>query len=247
MRFLFIISTYLTFSLCASSINTKDYPYIQPVSVETNHKANEGLVNDSDNDGVLDSQDNCKNTKSNVKVDNVGCKLLKDDDKDGISNRDDKCPKTKLGVTVNEKGCAPDEDEDGVIDSTDECPDTSKDFVVDSVGCPQTAILKVNFQSAKSTILEESFSKIEEFADFLQENKGYQAIIYGYTDSINTSGNNKQLSQDRANAVMDVLIDYGIKLTRLTAIGMGSKHPIAENDTAEGRAKNRRIEVELLQ
>ncbi len=243
MKFLFIILAFLSYSQASQ----QDYEFIQPVSIETNEVDNSNSFQDTDNDGIADGEDNCKNTPDGIKVDNVGCKLLKDDDNDGISNRDDKCPQTPEGAEVNETGCAPDADKDGVIDSVDECPDTSNDFVVDSVGCPQTAILKVNFQSGKSTILKNSFSKIEEFANFLNENSGYQAIIYGYTDSINKTGNNKKLSQKRANAVMDALIEYGIKLTRLTAIGMGCKNPIADNETYEGRAKNRRIEVELLQ
>jgi len=247
MKTFFIVLAFFGLSLSSLNANDTDYQLIQPVSIETNELDKSTSFKDIDNDGVEDGVDECDNTPQGIKVDNVGCKLLEDDDKDGISNRDDKCPKTLEGDTVDKTGCLPDADKDGVIDSEDECPDTSNDFVVDSVGCPQTAILKINFQSAKAVISKDSFSQIEVFANFLNENTGYQAIIYGHTDSINTLGNNKKLSQQRANAVMDALINYGVKLTRLTAIGMGSKNPIADNETFEGRAKNRRIEVELLQ
>jgi len=238
---------FLGLTISCVSANDKGHQLIQPVSIETNVLETQTTFKDLDNDGVTDAQDNCKDTPLGIKVDNVGCKLLEDDDKDGISNRDDKCPNTPEGATVNETGCPPDADKDGVMDSMDECPDTSNDFIVDTVGCPQTAVLKINFKSAQAVVLKDSISKIQEFADFLNENVGYQAIIYGYTDSINTQGNNKKLSQQRANAVMEILINNGVKLTRLTAIGMGSKNPIADNETLEGRAKNRRIEVELLQ
>ena len=87
----------------------------------------------------------------------------------------------------------------------------------------------------------------EKFAKFLNLNKGYQAIIYGHTDSKNKSGKNKEISQNRANSVKDALVKAGVSESRLTAIGMGCKNPIADNATPEGRAKNRRIEVELLQ
>jgi OOP family OmpA-OmpF porin len=89
--------------------------------------------------------------------------------------------------------------------------------------------------------------ELEEFANFLQENKGYQAIIYGYTDSIGSAKANKELSQKRANAVMKALGKYKISSVRLTAIGKGEANPIADNTSQEGRAQNRRIEVELLQ
>jgi OOP family OmpA-OmpF porin len=243
-QYFLMFLTLSIFSLNATEINQKDFPLIQPISVE---EAEDNSFVDSDGDGIEDRNDKCQETVFNVKVDAFGCKILKDNDGDGISNRDDKCPNSKAGVVVNKEGCEPDEDKDGVADAIDECPDTSGDFVVDNVGCPKTTILKINFEPAKYKILPSSFDKVQEFANFLKENMGYQVIIYGYTDSINTKGNNKKLSQNRANAVMNALIEHGIKLTRITAIGMGSKNPIADNDTMEGRAKNRRIEVELLQ
>jgi len=230
-----------------NAIEDDEFRFIKPISVEQVDILSSADLEDSDNDGVYDAKDNCPYTKNGIKVNRLGCKLIKDDDNDGISNRDDRCPKTNLGIVVDERGCSPDSDEDGIIDSIDECPNTSKDFIVDKLGCPQTVVLKVNFESKKDTILKDSFSNIEKFAEFLKENIGYQAIIYGYTDSIDTDRNNKQLSQNRANAVMEALIDNGVKLTRVTAIGMGSKNPIADNKTPEGRAKNCRIEVDILQ
>lgn len=248
MKYLFLlISSFLIINISADETPNEEFKYIQPISVEKYKRPINTNVEDEDNDGVIDSEDNCPNTPEEIKVDNFGCKLFDDDDNDGVSNRDDECPNTKAGLRINETGCAPDTDGDGVIDDVDECENTSGDFVVDNVGCPQTAVLKVNFKSGNDTMLEDSIQNIEIFAEFLNDNVGYQAIIYGYTDSLNNTGNNKKLSQKRANAVMEALLEYGVKLTRLTAIGMGSKNPIADNETAEGRAKNRRIEVELLQ
>ncbi len=154
--------------------------------------------------------------------------------------------------TENKENATPetikvDSDKDGIYDNKDECPDTSRDFVVDTRGCPLTTTLKVNFQSSKADILPDSQEEIKRFADFLRKNEEYQVIIYGYTDNSGNEASNKRLSQNRAKAVMRALIDNGIKLIRLTAIGMGSKNPIADNATPEGRTKNRRIEVELIQ
>jgi outer membrane protein OmpA-like peptidoglycan-associated protein len=118
---------------------------------------------------------------------------------------------------------------------------------VDKTGCPMSTLLQIDFQTDKYDIAQKDMPKIEEFADFLKENSGYQAIIYSYTDNTKGKISNRKLSQNRAIAIMDALISLGIKLTRLTAIGMGSKNPIADNETPEGRAKNHRIEIELLQ
>ncbi|MDQ7045217.1 MAG: OmpA family protein [Sulfurimonas sp.] len=224
-----------------------EFAYIQPISVETETVSAKTFVEDDDKDSIVNKLDKCLNTPLNTKVDMRGCKLYLDDDKDGVSNRDDKCPKTRSGVSVNTDGCEPDADADGVIDEKDECPNTSKEFIVDNTGCPQTAVLKIEFASGDYKILAKSNSKIEEFADFLQQNDGYQVIIYGYTDNLGQDTRNNQLSRDRARAVMNALIEHGVNLTRLTAIGLGSKNPVADNATSEGRMKNRRIEVELLQ
>ncbi len=140
----------------------------------------------------------------------------------------------------------PDSDGDGVVDTKDKCPNTSKDFIVDYQGCPKTATLKINFESSKYNISDNLIQDLKTFADFLQENKSYQVVIYGYTDNSGDERKNKILSQKRADTVKKALESYGINSTRLTAVGMGDKDPIADNTDPEGRAKNRRIEVELI-
>lgn len=140
-----------------------------------------------------------------------------------------------------------DSDNDGVFDDKDNCPDTSKEFMVDGYGCPQTAILNINFPSRKSKITDDLIDDLKGFAQFLKDNVGYQVIIYGHTDSIGDEAYNQKLSQQRADTVKEALIRYDISDIRLTAIGKGEKEPIADNMNKEGRAQNRRIEVELLQ
>ncbi|MBC8238446.1 MAG: OmpA family protein [Helicobacteraceae bacterium] len=243
---LFILS-FLLISLHAQEITQEEFPLIQPVSLEKADLSLKNYFADIDSDGVSDDKDKCPSTPQNTKVDLFGCMILNDSDKDGVSDKDDKCPNTQEGATVNLNGCEPDNDKDGVPDFRDECPDTSEEFLVDSIGCPQTTILNIHFKSKEFKIMDDSLAEIEKFALFLLDNKNYQALIYGYTDNSGDANKNKQLSRERAHAVMDVLIGHGVKLTRLTAIGMGSKNPIADNSTPEGRAKNRRIEVELLQ
>ena len=244
MKYLFLItSLLLTLSIYANEINSENYPLIKPVSVEKVSLSEK----DTDKDGVTDDKDKCPDTKPGAEVDAVGCEIIYDGDSDGVVDADDKCPNTRDGAVVNAIGCEPDNDMDGIPDSVDECPDTAEGFKVDEVGCPQTAILKINFDVDEYNVTPENLPKIEEFASFLQENPNYNAIIYGHTDITGSYEHNEKLSINRANAVLDTLVDLGIEVSRLSAMGMGSKDPVADNDTPEGLAENRRIEVELLQ
>lgn len=253
----FLVSSLLIFSLNASEVIEPttatqaqgEFQYIQPISVEEApiQKAVKPELLDSDGDGVLDGEDKCPNTKVGESVDKFGCLVKKDADKDGVPDDDDKCPGTREGLAVDYRGCELDSDDDGILDSKDQCPNTSKEFVVDGYGCPQTATLKVTFEPNKYKVSDDLVNQLQVFALFLKENVGYQVIIYGYTDSIGDAKKNKELSQKRADSVKQALTRYSIKETRLTAIGKGEEHPIAENKTKEGRAQNRRIEVELIQ
>ena len=242
------LSSLFVLCSCASQTPTEEtpFPFITPIAVE---KAPLEVIvyGDSDKDGVLDKDDRCPNTPSGNSVDKDGCTLLNDADNDGVPDNLDQCPNTAPGIKVDKRGCEIDSDGDGVPDSRDKCPDTSKDFVVDGFGCPQTANLNIHFESGKYDIDDALLQQLETFALFLKENEGYQVVIYGYTDSSGDPQANKALSQNRAKAVKEGLIRLEINETRLTFIGMGDENPIADNATPQGRAKNRRIEVELIQ
>lgn len=238
------------FVLCVHASETPTetivFSPIDPVAIE--EAPTEVIVElDSDNDGIFDKDDTCPDTPKGDSVDHNGCTLLNDSDNDGVSDEEDRCPNTSPGTKVNDQGCELDSDGDGIPDARDKCPDTSKDFVVDGYGCPQTANLQIQFESGKYSVDDALIQQLETFALFLKENKGYQVIIYGYTDNIGSPEANQKLSQKRAEAVKEGLIRYEISETRLTSIGMGDKNPIAENTTSQGRAANRRIEVELIQ
>lgn len=97
-------------------------------------KVNEaGCELDSDNDGVVDSRDQCPTTAPGAKVDEIGCEL--DTDGDGIVDSHDQCPGTRAGAEVDPSGCEPDSDHDGVVDSADKCPTTPAGVKVDTLGC----------------------------------------------------------------------------------------------------------------
>ncbi len=217
-------------------INKDEYKHILPIAVEDS---------DHDHDGVPTSIDKCPTTPFGRKVDADGCCIDGDDDHDGVPNSKDKCPTTPEGRKVNADGCEPDTDEDGVLDMDDKCPDTPKLFKVDVVGCPQTAILKVNFDTNKYNIKDHYTEDIKKFSQFLKDNAGYNAIVSGHTDAIGSDESNMVLSNNRANAVRKAIIAEGIDAARLTSIGEGENRPIADNLLDSGRAENRRIEVEL--
>jgi OOP family OmpA-OmpF porin len=242
---------FLSLLVLVFSLNASEFTYIQPIAVEDRPVEKiaeaEVIVSDGDSDGVFDGEDKCPTTRSGEKVDKYGCLIKADSDKDGVPDEDDRCPNTPADIKVDYRGCEVDSDDDGISDSKDECPNTSKDFVVDGYGCPQTATLKVNFETGKYNVSEELINDLQTFALFLKENTGYEVIIYGYTDSVGSEILNRKLSQNRANAVKEALTRYGIKRTRLTSIGKGEANPVADNATKAGRAQNRRIEVELLQ
>lgn len=140
-----------------------------------------------------------------------------------------------------------DSDGDGVYDDADACPETDKAFKVDQNGCPIKLVetvsinLEVKFKS-NSAEVSGSEQEIKELADFLNRFKDTNVTVEGYTDDRGRAAYNKQLSQKRADAVrMKLISDYGINSGRVNAIGYGEESPIASNDTAEGRASNRRV------
>ena len=168
-----------------------------------------------------------------------------DDDKDGILNSKDSCPSTLEGITVDTKGCDADIDKDGILNAKDICPNTLANTEVNSDGCPQTVPLNINFENNSDKIKVESEDQVQKYADFLVKHTNYSANIIGYTDDRGRASYNQKLSEKRAAAVVNDLESKGVSSTQLSSEGAGESNPIATNATAEGRAKNRRIEAEI--
>ena len=105
------------------------------------------------------------------------------------------------------------------------------------------------FPSGKTAINDAALSEIESFVGEISASQGSRVIIEGHTDNIPTGKqriDNMDLSLSRARAIANILVSRGIAPDRISAIGYGDAHPIDSNDTEEGRAKNRRVEVKLI-
>lgn len=157
-----------------------------------------------------------------------------------------------------------DEDGDGVFDRRDRCPDTPPDTPVHHNGCPQPAYpaeepapvveavepvrveLDVKFDFDKSRVREESYGDIKNLADFMQQYPQTSTTVEGHTDSVGTDQYNQRLSERRAEAVRDVLVNqYGVEGGRVNSVGYGESRPVADNATDAGRQINRRVEAEV--
>jgi outer membrane protein OmpA-like peptidoglycan-associated protein len=105
----------------------------------------------------------------------------------------------------------------------------------------------LQFENGKSEIKPTSFPHLNLLATMLVDKKDYKLNINGYTDNVGKPESNMQLSRDRADAVKTYLIKEGVESTRIATDGFGMEFPIADNKTAAGRAKNRRVEFIVVQ
>ncbi len=146
-----------------------------------------------------------------------------------------------------------DADRDGVADGDDDCPNTPMNYAVDANGCPipveevARVELLVNFDFDRSEVKPEYLDEIEEVTDFMEQYPDVIVELEGHTDSRGAEQYNLGLSDRRANAVRQVMIDrFGISAGRITARGFGESQPVASNDTDSGRARNRRVVTVII-
>lgn len=199
---------------------------------------------DSDGDGIKDSEDACPKDAGTAA--NNGCP---DSDGDGVIDKEDDCP--NVAGPIN--GC-PDRDSDGVKDSEDVCPDEAG--IKSNKGCPEIeeevkkvlaqALTGIQFETGKSVIKRVSYPILDNVVSVMKQHPEYKLEIKGHTDNTGNADSNMRLSDARAKAARQYLIDKGIDASRMTAQGFGITQPIADNNTRAGRAKNRRVEFKVV-
>ena len=138
----------------------------------------------------------------------------------------------------------PDRDVDGVVDDEDHCPDTPRGARVDPRGC---WAVDLHFAFDSATIEGKGVDALAEVAEVLNAHPDLRVRVDGHTDWIGADAYNQKLSERRAAAARDYLVDSGIAAGRLDSHGFGETQPAASNETDEGRALNRRTELTVLQ
>jgi len=103
----------------------------------------------------------------------------------------------------------------------------------------------VLFDFDKSNVKPEAGAILDRLVAFMNENKDKKVSLAGHTDSIGTEAYNLRLSERRVNSVKDYVVKKGVDSSRISGQGFGESKPIADNKTAEGRSKNRRVEIKV--
>lgn len=176
-----------------------------------------------------------------------------DSDGDGIPDPQDRCPgepETPNGIQ-DEDGCPElDGDGDGVLDFADACPGTPAGVAVGPDGCPLAEEIRaslvlegVTFVTASAELTPQAHEVLTGVAASLKAYPEVRVEVQGHTDAIGSAVANRALSQARAESVRAFLIESGIAADRIAAVGYGEDYPVAPNDTEEGRARNRRVEL----
>ncbi len=231
-----------------------------PAEIPEATPARDPARSDRDLDGVFDAADACPDEPGEraPKGAKPGCPP--DRDLDSIIDRDDACPDVSGVQSLDpaKHGCPPDRDQDSIIDAQDACPEEAGPANADPKlhGCPpsvrvegkQIVILEqVRFETGSHVLLKQSDDLLGQVAAVLNGHPEITRVaIDGHTDTVGQLKNNLALSRRRAVSVLRWLVEHGVDERRLEARGFGPRRPIAPNTSAEGRAKNRRVEFQIL-
>ncbi|MDP9691011.1 UNVERIFIED_ORG: outer membrane protein OmpA-like peptidoglycan-associated protein [Pseudomonas mohnii] len=157
-----------------------------------------------------------------------------------------------------------DEDDDGVFDRRDRCPDTPANTPVEHHGCPlpqyptsvkaepvQAEVITLSdaddvlFAFNSADLTPSMQSKLDSVMGKLQDPSVASIKVIGHTDSVGSDEYNQELSQKRASSVAEYLLSQHVAPNKVTSEGKGESEPVADNDTEEGRAQNRRVELHI--
>lgn len=175
---------------------------------------------DRDNDGVIDSLDQCPLTPAVASVDERGCPL--DSDKDGVFDYKDLCPSSLPNVMVDVNGCA---------------------RILPPPPIPAMGV-DIYYETGSALIKPQYKDDFIALSKYMQKYPSVELIAEGHTDSIGSESFNMDLSLQRAKKVkQELFISYGIEVDRINVVGKGEMQPKADNKTSAGRYLNRRVNV----
>lgn len=224
---------------------------------------------DTDKDGVIDTEDLCPNNFGPANM--RGCP---DSDGDGTPDKYDKCPEVK--GEINDDGCPVlDTDKDGIIDSKDKCPQqpgpvqnagcplqqkapqtnitTQQQKIDRNEAIKQAVNTELNtlakgilFHNGKVSLTDSDKVTLDNIAKIMVLQPNMKFHITGHTDNVGSNETNLSVSEKRATETKVYLISKGVISNNITSQGYGEENPIADNNTAEGRIKNRRIEIYIV-
>jgi OmpA-OmpF porin, OOP family len=201
-------------------------------------------VPDSDKDGINDENDKCPQVPGLAKY--QGCPIP-DTDNDGINDEEDKCP--QVPGLARYQGCPiPDGDGDGINDEEDKCPTIAG--IPENGGCPAINFKaeNVQFVTGSATLTGGAKAELNKLVKILNDDyPGIKIAIEGHTDNTGKPATNTALSEKRAGSVKTYLVSKKVAADRMTAVGFGPDQPVADNATAAGRAKNRRVTFKVSQ
>jgi outer membrane protein OmpA-like peptidoglycan-associated protein len=222
---------------------------------------------DNDQDSILDVVDHCPNEAEDRDQfqDDDGCPDL-DNDQDAVLDAADKCPSEPedRDQFQDDDGCPElDNDKDALVDAADKCPNEPEDYdgFEDADGCPEegSGLVKltcerieikeaVYFDTGSDVIQSRSFTLLDQMAALLQQAKHVKRVrVEGHTDNRGKPEYNLELSKRRAASVLRYLAEHGVEAERLASEGYGLGKPIADNNTDQGRATNRRVEFIVVE
>lgn len=200
---------------------------------------------DRDGDGIMDKEDYCPDEAGLEQFN--GCP---DSDGDGVMDKDDDCP-NEAGLVEN-RGCPlVDTDGDGIADKDDDCPNIAGE--ASNRGCPMVTqevqkqitdlARAIFFNVNKFTFTDETQIRLAKISGILDHYKNINFTVEGHTDDTGAAAYNKKLSQKRADAVRDYLVEHGFPADKITAIGYGEEKPICSTKTKKCRQANRRVDI----
>jgi len=167
-------------------------------------------------------------------VENAVRDLKKDSDGDGVSDQFDKCPNTPAGTVVDGSGCPINWPKQQIIDTS---------LFVRKSSLVPTVVPFTNIQfEFDSSVLKTSSYPVLDASSAALRTSGSPVELDGFASSEGTAAHNMRLSRDRANSVKTYLVNSGVDAKRIKVKAFGETHPIANNDTEDGRILNRRVE-----